>query len=309
MSHPRATASNPTAAAPPFDVSHASLHRRDAVLAWSLRASAALCAGVIVLIVAFIAAEAWPALRDIGVGRLFGDASWHPTSDRYNLVPMLVATLAVTAGSVLVTAPLGIGSAIFLRFYAPRGVAAVYRRVIELLAGVPSVVYGLWGMTVLVPLIAAVSPLGQGQSVLAGVAVLSLMTLPMVALTSDAALGAVPRAYLRGAAALGLSRRAIAWRVALPAASRGVFTGVLLQTARALGETMAVLMVCGNVVQLPHSIFAPVRVLTANIALEMGYADDDHRAVLFVSGMLLLIIVALLVLLAEWFDRRRVHVA
>lgn len=275
---------------------------------WVLRSSAAISGGVIVLIVVFIAAEAKPALQDIGVGRLFTDPSWHPTSDRFNMLPMILGTLAATAGSLLLTGPLGVGSAVFLRFYAPRAVAIVYRRVIELLAGVPSVVYGLWGLAVLVPLIARISPQGQGQSLLAGVLILTMMTLPTVALTADAAIRAVPAAYVRGAAALGLSRRAIAWSVVLPAARAGIFTGILLQTARALGETMAVLMICGNIVQTPDSLFDPIRTLTANIALEMGYADAHHRSVLFVSGLLLLLMVAVLVLIAESFDRRRVHV-
>lgn len=277
----------------------------DELLQRALQLTACLCVGVMLLIVWFVVAEGWPALRRLGVWRFFSDASWHPAAGRFQMLPMLLATLAITAGSLLVTAPLGLGSAVFLHFYAPRPLAAIYRRTLELLAGIPSVVFGLWGLTVLVPLIARVSPLGQGQSVLAGVMVLSLMTLPLVALTADAALAAVPRTYLQGAAALGMSRRAVAWQVAVPLAWRGVVAGVLLQTARALGETMAVMMVCGNVVQLPDSIFAPVRALTANIALEMGYAEQLHRSVLFVSGILLLVVVAVLVSLAQWLEWER----
>lgn len=280
----------------------------DALLLAALRCAAGVSAAVVLVIAWFVAAEAWPGLRDVGVTRLLTDDAWRPTAGRYGMAPMLIGTLAATFGAVLLTAPLGVGSAVFLRFYAPRRVASVYRRVVELLAGVPSVVFGLWGIAVLAPLIATVSPLGQGQSLLAGVLILTMMTLPTVALTTDAAIAAVPADTRRGAAALGLSRRAIAWRVVIPAARAGIVTGVILQTGRALGETMAVLMVCGNIVQTPHSVFDPVRTLTANIALEMGYADDRHRAVLFVSGLVLMLLVAGLVLIAEAIDRRRVHV-
>jgi len=147
------------------------------------------------------------------------------------------------------------------------------------------VVYGLWGLMVLVPALARIGP--PGQSVLAGVLVLALMILPTIALVSDTALGAVPEIHLRGAAAAGLSRWAIVRSIALPTARSGILTGILLGTGRALGETMAVVMVTGNVAQIPDGVFAPVRTLTANIALEMAYATDAHRSALFVSGLVL----------------------
>lgn len=278
--------------------------RIDSLLIWSLRMTASVCAAIVLLIIFFVAAEARPALQQVGIGRWLSDDSWHPTSNQFNMVPMIVGTLAATAGSLVLTAPLGIGSALFLRFYSPVPVATVYRRVIELLAGVPSVVYGLWGLTVVVPLVAQISPLGQGQSLLAGIFILTIMTLPTVALTADSAIGSVPSETIRGAAALGLSRRAIAWTVALPVARAGVTTGIILQTVRALGETMAVLMICGNVVQVPRSVFHPIRTLTANIALEMGYADDRHRSMLFAGGLVLLAMVITLVLIAERVDRQ-----
>lgn len=281
------------------------LHSRDHLLVFLLRSATAIGAGVVLLIGTYVTIGAWPAMEEMALTRFVSDQRWSPLSDQFNMMPMIVGTLAATFGSVLLTAPLGIGSAVFLRFYAPAPVAAVYRRVIEILAGVPSVVYGLWGLTALAPLIASISPLGQGQSLLAGVLVLSLMTLPTVAMAADAALGSTPISYHQGAAALGLGRRAIAWSIVVPAARGGIASGVLLQTARALGETMAVLMVCGNIVQTPDSFLAPIRTLTANIALEMGYADDRHRSVLFVSGLLLLIIVMVIVLAASRFDRKR----
>ncbi|MFG0332126.1 MAG: phosphate ABC transporter permease subunit PstC, partial [Maioricimonas sp. JB049] len=235
------------------------------------------------------------------------DASWHPAADAaegtFNLLPMFVGTLLATGGAVLLATPLGVGSALFCRFYAPPLLARPYRMMIELLAGIPSVVYGFWGLVVLVPLIAAIAQ--PGSSLLAGILILSIMILPTVALVADASFSSVPRDYLRAAAALGLSRRGTITGVVLPTAASGLLTGVILAIMRALGETMAVLMVCGNVVQVPGSLFDPVRTLTANIALEMAYAMGDHRSALFVSGLLLMGLVTLLVAAAELVSRGR----
>lgn len=207
-------------------------------------------------------------------------------------------------GSVLIATPIGILSAIFLQFYAPAIVAGLYRRLIELLAGIPSVVYGFWGLVVLVPLIGKVHP--PGPSLLAGIAILTVMILPTIALVADASLAKVPVSYIQGAAALGLSRWATIRKVVLPAAKSGL-TGLILETGRAIGETMAILMVCGNVVQTPKSLFDPIRTLTANIALEMAYATGNHRSALFVSGLVLMGLIALLVAVAEVVSQGKIY--
>lgn len=273
----------------------------DRVLAAGLQLCAA-GAGVIVLLIAgFLVFEAWPALRGIGVARFASDPSWHPAADAargsFNLLPMIGGTLYATAGAVLLATPLGVLSAVFRHHYAAPAVARVYRRVIELLAGIPSVVYGFWGLVVLVPLIRALHP--PGPSLLAGILILTLMILPTIALMADAAMAGVPAAQLRAAAALGLSRWRTVTGVVLPAARGGLSTGVVLGTGRAIGETMAVLMVCGNVVQTPASVFDPIRTLAANIALEMAYALGDHRSALFVSALVLLAMIAALIGVAE----------
>jgi phosphate transport system permease protein len=239
------------------------------------------------------------------LSRFFTDPSWHPAEGFYNLLPMVWGTLFTMAGSVLVATPLGILSAVFCRYYAPPFIAGVYRRLIELLAGIPSVVYGFWGLVVLVPLIGRIQP--PGPSLLAGIIILSIMILPTIALMADASLANVPTHYLRSSAALGLSRWATVRGVVFPAAKSGLFTGVILETGRAIGETMAILMVCGNVVQLPGGLFDPVRTLTANIALEMAYALGDHRSALFVSGLLLMGMIVALVAAAEWISRGRIY--
>ncbi|MBX3330057.1 MAG: phosphate ABC transporter permease subunit PstC [Nitrospira sp.] len=277
----------------------------DELLCWVLRGTATIAGTIVLLIVVFLIVEALPALYHVGLPRFFTDPSWHPADGLYNLTPMLWGTLFAMTGSVLIATPLGILSAVFCHYYAPPTLARPYRRLIELLAGIPSVVYGFWGLVVLVPLIAEIQP--PGPSLLAGILILTIMILPTITLMADASLANVPQQYLRGAAALGLPRWATIQSVVFPAAKSGLCTGVILETGRAIGETMAILMVCGNVVQIPSSIFDPIRTLTANIALEMAYALGDHRAALFVSGLVLMAMIVALVLAAEWISRGRVY--
>lgn len=283
-----------------------SLFRTDNQLVALLRVCALLAAAIVLLILLFLLRESWPVLNHVAWTRFVSDASWHPVQGLYKLTPMLSATFYSTLGAVLLAAPLGIASALFSRYYAPPFVAGAYRRLIELLAGIPSVVYGFWGLTTLAPLIGRLHP--PGVSLLTCVLVLTLMILPTVAMTADAALAAVPVVYIRGAAALGLSRWGLISGVAMPSARSGIAAGTLLAAGRAIGETMAVLMVAGNVVQQPHSIFDSVRTLTANIALEMAYATGGHRAALFVSGLVLMTMVLALVGTAELFNREPKHV-
>lgn len=281
-------------------------HRHaDAYLAPPLALLTAGAALILLLVLVFLLREAWPVLHQGGWRHFFTDASWYPLEGRFGLLPMVWATLAVAAGAILLAAPLGVAGAVFQHFYAPPAIARLYGAMLALLAGVPSVVYGLWGLTVLVPLIGRWQPPGAG--LFTAILILALMILPTVALTSASALRAVPSALLHGAAALGLTRKGLVTGVAIPAARSGIISGLLLATARALGETMAVLMVAGNVVQNPTGLFAPVRVLTANIALEMAYATGTHRASLFASGLLLTLLVLLLAWLAIRVTRGAHH--
>ena len=260
---------------------------------------------IVVLIFVFLGGESSGFLARVGGSALLSGGAWHPTQGRFDLTAMLLGSLLATIGAVLVAAPLGVVSAVYCEFYAPPWTARVYTRIIELLAGIPSVVFGLWGLTVLVPLIAKVRP--PGASLLAGIVILTLMILPTITLLCRATLANVPRSYLDAAAAVGLSRYATVRSIALPAARSGLSTAIILGTGRALGETMAILMVCGNVARVPASVFDPIRTLTANIALEMGYALGDHRASLFASGLALMIMATLLVLVAQRVSRGPVH--
>ncbi|MEO0374447.1 MAG: phosphate ABC transporter permease subunit PstC [Cyanobacteria bacterium P01_A01_bin.17] len=274
-----------------------SLYRRDRNLLVILQILSAISGAVLILIVGFLLWETLPILSQIGWWRFFSDPGWYPASQQFNLTPMVVGTLLVTLGAVVLATPLGVLSAIFCQYYAPKAAATVYRRLIELLAGIPSVVYGFWGLVILVPMIGRLHP--PGPSLLAGMLILAVMILPTVMLVTDSSLAAIPPHYWKGSQALGLGTWATVQGVCLPAARSGLITGVMLATARALGETLAVLMVCGNIVQVPQQVFDPVRTLTANIALEMAYALEQHRAALFVSGLVLMIGVTILVLVSE----------
>ncbi len=275
------------------------------------RLSSALCllsAGAVLLlllIVLFLLSESWLFLnngwRNGYLLQIFQGQGWYPLEGQFGMTPMIVASMAATSGAVLVALPLGLTNAIYLEFYAAPAAARGFRLLLNLLAGIPSVVFGLWGLTRLVPIITQWQP--PGASLLAAMVVLALMILPTIALTSASALASIPRDILAGGMALGLRRKTQILQIALPAARSGIIGGVLLATARALGETMAVLMVAGNVVQIPSGLFEPVRVLTANIALEMAYAMGDHRASLFASGLLL----TLLVWLLSWGAQRVSH--
>ncbi len=277
----------------------------DRVLLWGLRFFALIAGCLLFLIVIFLIHEAWPALQQLGITSFFTDDAWYPTESLYLLTPMLWGTFLATLGAVLLAAPIGILSALFIQYYAPSSLATAYRRLIELLAGIPSVVFGLWGLIVLVPLIASWHP--PGPSLIAGIFILFLMILPTITLVIHSSLTQIPVAYILNATALGLGRSSMIRNVILPAAKSGIFTGIFLGVARALGETMAMLMVCGNIVQTPSHLFDPIRTLTANIALEMAYALGNHRSTLFVSGLMLMAMVVIFVFMAERLRYRQTY--
>ncbi len=273
------------------------LSQTDKHLSLWLRLCTLISATILALIIMFLLAESWPLLKHGVLTQFISDESWHPAQRLYNILPMLSATLLSTLGALTLATPLGIASAMFNRYYAPSFLASGYRRIIELMAGIPSVVYGLWGLTTLAPVINLWHP--PGVSLLCAILVLAMMILPTIALTADSALGAIPVVFHQTAAALALSRWGTIRHVLLPLAKSSIGAGIMLATGRAIGETMAVLMVAGNVVQQPDSLFDSVRTLTANIALEMAYAMGDHRAALFVSGLALMLMIILLAGLAE----------
>jgi len=259
--------------------------------------SAALCALVVSAVILTVVSGAWPALKELGPKRFLFDTGWHPAEGLYGMAPIIVGSLAVVSGAILIATPFGILSALFLNFYAPRIVGNLYRSALELLGGIPSVVFGLWGMTTVVPLLRRIHSPGSG--LLAGSLVLSLMIIPTFASLADAAVRAVPSSLYASSLALGLRRWHALWTVVLPSARSGLAAALVLQTGRAVGETMVVLMVCGNIPLLPKGLFDPIRTLTANVALEMPYALGIHRSALFVSGLVVLMLVVGLMVLVE----------
>jgi len=275
---------------------------KDKILLLGLRVLAGLSVISLLFILFYLSKEAIPVFKNIESIKFFTDKSWHPLSGEYLLLPMIVGSLLIMAGAMLFSIPLGIFAAILSQFYAPAWFANVMQRLVEILSGIPSVIYGFMGIIVIVPLLARFE--APGTSVLAGVLVLSFIVLPNIVLISRNALSQVDAIHIDNAMSLGLSRYAIIRHVILPQAKSGLFTGIVLQSGRAIGETLAVLMVCGNVVQIPGSIFDPVRTLTSNIALEMAYAMDDHRSALFLSGLLLMGVVLIIILVAEKISPR-----
>lgn len=258
---------------------------------------------LLILIIVFLVQQAWPLLAGGKLLNFLSAEGWHPLEGKLGMLPMLWATLASAVGALFIALPLGMAVAIFSLHIAPKFLKSIITLVVNLLAGIPSVVFGLWGLTWLVPLLNEWR--APGASLLAAILVLSVMILPTIAITTRTALAALPVSYQQAAACLCLSRTTVIVKILVPAASRGISSGVLLALARALGETMAVLMVAGNVVQTPYSLFDPVRVLTANIALEMAYATDQHRAALFASGLLLMLLVSCTLVFAILMRRKR----
>lgn len=253
-----------------------------------------LCSvAVLGLIILFIFRESLPAFAKVGVLQFITGTTWAPGKETFGILPMIAGSIAVTGGALVVGMPLGLGSAIYLSEFAPKKTAQVLKPTIELLAGIPSVVFGFIGLTVLVPFIRDRLG-GPGFSVLASALVLGVMILPTMTSISYDALRAVPQAYREGMLAVGASPWQTVKMVVLPAAKSGILAAAILSMGRAIGETMAVIMVAGNATIVPTSPLDPVRTLTSNIALEMGYASGLHRSALFATGVVLFIVISAL---------------
>lgn len=260
--------------------------------------SACVCIAAVLLICVFLLAEGIPGLREIGVWKFISGTTWDPSSDTYGILPMILASVYVTSLALLFGAPAGILCAIYMAKFCPNALYRILKPAVNLLAGIPSVVYGLFGLTVIVPAIRNAFG-GSGTSLLAASVVLAIMILPTIISVTEASLRAVPDTYLDGALALGASREYGAFTSVLPAAKSGVASAVILGVDRAIGETMAVYMVAGNQAIMPTSIFKGVRTLTANIVIELGYAADLQRQALIATGVVLLVfILAINVLLS-----------
>lgn len=255
--------------------------------------AAAISVAAVVVICVFIFGNGVPAIAEIGVFDFLFGTTWRPSNEIFGIGTMIVGSLYVMAGALVIGVPLGILCAIFLANFGSNRVAKVAKAGVQLLAGIPSVVYGFFGLVVLIPFIRA-NLGGTGQSVLCASIVLGIMILPTIITLSESALKAVPQTYYEGALALGADHERSVMRVVLPAAVSGIMASIILAIGRAIGETMAVIMVAGNQVQLPGAITEGVRTMTANIVLEMGYAADLHRGALIGTACVLFVFILII---------------
>ncbi len=255
--------------------------------------SACISILAVVLICVFLFANGIPAISEIGVGKFLGGTSWKPSNDIYGIFPMIIGSLYVTAGAMLIGVPIGILTAVFMARFCPKGFYKVAKPAIELLAGIPSVVYGFFGLMVIVPLIRKLFG-GSGTSMLAASVVLGIMILPTIIGVSESAIRAVPESYYEGSLGLGASHERSVFFAVLPAAKSGILAAIILGLGRAVGETMAVVMVAGNQAIIPEKLTQGVRTMTANIVLEMGYATDLHREALIATAVVLFVFILLI---------------
>lgn len=273
----------------------------------------AACTSVlaVALICLFLFANGIPAMKEIGFGKFLTGQMWRPKNQIFGIFPMIIGSLYVTAGAILFGVPVGILTSVFMAHYCPKKIYRPLKAATELLAGIPSVVYGFFGLVVLVPWIREMGRGlgfgGNGSSILTASLLLGMMILPTIIGVTESAIRAVPAQYYEGAVALGATHERAIFRVILPAAKSGVVAGIVLGIGRAIGETMAVIMVAGNQARMPAGIFRGIRTLTANIVIEMGYATDLHREALIATGVVLFVFILLINFSVALLNRRGSH--
>lgn len=264
-----------------------------------------LCACVsilcVLLICLFLFANGMPAIAQIGPLKFLLGTIWKPSQDLYGIAPMIVGSLYVTAGAIIIGVPLGVLTALYLARFGSRTVTRLLRPAVNLMAGVPSIIYGFFGLVVLVPVLRSL--LGEGKGILTASILLGIMILPTVISVSESAIKAVPESYYEGALALGASHERSVFFVVLPAAKSGVLAAIVLGIGRAVGETMAVIMVAGNQAIIPSWITDGIRTMTANIVVEMGYASGLHREALIATGVVLFVFILLINLFLSLLKR------
>ena len=266
----------------------------------------AACASVlaVALICIFLFANGIPAIGEIGFVKFITGDIWRPNNNLYGIFPMIIGSLYVTAGAIIFGVPIGIFTSVFMAMYCPKQIYKPLKAATELLAGIPSVVYGFFGLVVVVPLIrefgrtlkslGLVDRAGDGNSILTTSLILGMMILPTIIGTTESAMRAVPAHYYEGSLALGATKERSIFRVIIPAAKSGVIAGIVLGIGRAIGETMAVIMIVGNQPRLTASILQGIRTLTGNIVLEMGYATGLHREALIATGVVLFVFILII---------------
>lgn len=279
----------------------------------------AACTSVlaVALICVFLFANGIPAMKEIGFLKFLTGTTWRPGNDIYGIFPMIMGSIYVTAGAVIVGVPIGILTSVFMAKYCPKQIYPVLKSATELLAGIPSVVYGFFGLVVMVPMVrdwgralakaGVIHKAGDGNSILTASLLLGMMILPTIIGVTESAIRAVPPQYYEGSLALGATKERSIFKVVLPAAKSGVIAGVVLGIGRAIGETMAVIMIAGNQPRLANSIFAGARTMTANIVIEMGYASGLHRQALIATAVVLFVFILIINFSVAFIKRRSDH--
>ncbi len=260
----------------------------------------------VALICIFLFANGVPAMAKIGIFNFIGGSTWAPSNEpaEYGIFPMILGSIYVTAGALVVGVPIGLLTAVYLAKFCPKHIYKVLKPAVELLAGIPSVVYGFFGLVVLVPFIRDnIGGNGTG-SILTASILLGIMILPTIITVSESAIRAVPDSYYEGSLGLGATHERTVFRVILPAAKSGILAGIVLGIGRAIGETMAVILVAGNQAIIPDSVLSGVRTLTTNIVMEMGYASGLHREALIATGVVLFVLILLINALLSIVKRR-----
>lgn len=246
-----------------------------------------------ILICVFIFANGVPAIKEIGVFKFLFGTVWKPSNDIYGIFPMIIGSIYVTAGAIILGVPVGVLCAVFMAKFCPEKLYKIMKPAIGLLAGIPSIVYGFFGLVVVVPIIQDIFGTG-GKGVLTASIILGIMILPTIISVSEDAVRSVPESYYEGALALGDTHEQAVFRVMVPAAKSGILAGVILGVGRAIGETMAVIIIAGNQTVIPKSILSGVRTMTSNIVMEMGYATGLHRQALIGTGVVLFVFILII---------------
>ena len=270
----------------------------------------AACASVlaVALICIFLFANGIPAMSEIGIFDFLLGEEWRPSNNIYGILPMIMGSIYVTAGAIVIGVPIGIFTSVFMAHYCPKKIYPFLKSATELLAGIPSVVYGFFGLVVIVPMIrnytAAQGIGGNGQTMLTASIILGIMILPTIIGVTESAMRSVPDQYYEGSLALGATKERTIFRIVIPAAKSGVIAGIVLGIGRAIGETMAVIMVAGNQPRMPQGILEGVRTMTTNIVMEMGYAADLHREALIATGVVLFVFILIINACVSLLNRR-----
>lgn len=258
----------------------------------------------VVLICVYLFASGVPAIGEIGVTDFLFGTKWKPSSGYYGIFPMIIGSILVTGIAVVIGVPIGILCAVFMSHYCPKKLYRFVKPAINLLAGIPSIVYGFFGLVVIVPIMKELFG-GSGKSLLTAGILLGIMILPTVIKTTESSLNAVPKSYYEGALALGATHERSAFFASLPAAKSGILAAIILGVGRAIGETMAVILVAGNQTVIPKSITSGIRTLTSNIVMEMGYAGGLHREALIATGVVLFVFILIINLCFSALKRRK----